>query len=543
MGLGVNSLDNINLLVFQVADSDRLVEKSLDSSPPSTVIGSSSISDVFVPSESTPLNLFSKSLREVMVLKETGKITDPEILKEIEGIKLREQTYKDLLAKGESVDEVVALIQNDTKYINETVLDKVKITDNKQNQQNIIYQRSTGEDMSKIADRNATWRQALAAGSKEDMENRIFENIQAEDEKLRNLTQSNTAEGQQEAHRRLKNKEIALESSKGLGIQSLLKEENVSRETKYNEQIQYTIKTNTENLLKNNTRELEELSRIPESDLTVQQRERKETLKDQNQAIEEMMRKEGWLDDYLRNMNEADRKRLEEKAKDGTLDDEETNQILNRGLADSDKSGRIMRGFYTADEEEFRKLMGLDKQSFYDQYSDRYQLDKVLKKEMALSLRQGTYSDASYYGSLDSRAASDGEGAKNSNLSPEQKVANMILERESHGLRGAAAKNFTNKDIAQKLGLKPDHPIVLAIAAGDYGLAQELSVGLNVETSVNAIAAATTEPDNQGFDAWLSFSNSAIPTDNNSVTSTEESNKPFNPFAEDKLSNLNLTFS
>jgi hypothetical protein len=137
MGLGVNSLDNINLLVFQVADSDRLVEKSLDSSPPSTVIGSSSISDVFVPSESTPLNLFSKSLREVMVLKETGKITDPEILKEIEGIKLREQTYKDLLAKGESVDEVVALIQNDTKYINETVLDKVKITDNKQNQQNI----------------------------------------------------------------------------------------------------------------------------------------------------------------------------------------------------------------------------------------------------------------------------------------------------------------------------------------------------------------------------------------------------------------------
>jgi hypothetical protein len=108
-----------------------------------------------------------------------------------------------------------------------------------------------------------------------------------------------------------------------------------------------------------------------------------------------MMRKDGWLDDYLRNMNEADRKRLEEKAKDGTLGDEESDQILNKSLADSDKSGRIMRGFYTADEEEFRKLMGLDKQSFYDQYSDRYQLDKVLKKEMALSLRQNTYSDAS----------------------------------------------------------------------------------------------------------------------------------------------------
>jgi hypothetical protein len=545
MGLGVNSLDSsVVLPVFQASRPiGELTEDLPNSSSP---LVASLAPDVFVSSESSsPLEALRKSLEEMKKLEQSGQITDPALLKQIRESELREQTYKELLSQGES-SELTAFIVDDVrslKNIIENTTNKhqqwADLNAKEQNQQNIIYQRYTGGDREEIASPNATWRQKTLAARPEDMEKGILENFQAEDQELASLSQSNPGEAQ----RRLNNKREALESSKGLGIQSLLKEENVSRETKYNEQIQYTIKTNTENLLKNNTRELEELSRIPESDLTVQQRERKETLKDQNQAIEEMMRKEGWLDDYLRNMNEADRKRLEEKAKDGTLDDEETNQILNRGLADSDKSGRIMRGFYTADEEEFRKLMGDDKQSFYDKYSDRYQLDKVLKKEMALSLRQGTYSDASYYGSLDSRAASDGEGAKNSNLSPEQKVANMILERESHGLRGAAAKNFTNKDIAQKLGLKPDHPIVLAIAAGDYGLAQELSVGLNVETSVNAIAAATTEPDNQGFDAWLSFSNSAIPTDNNSVTSTEESNKPFNPFAEDKLSNLNLTFS
>ena len=40
----------------------RLVEKPLDSPSPSSVIESSSVSDVFVHSESTSLNLFSKSL-------------------------------------------------------------------------------------------------------------------------------------------------------------------------------------------------------------------------------------------------------------------------------------------------------------------------------------------------------------------------------------------------------------------------------------------------------------------------------------------------
>jgi hypothetical protein len=118
---------------------------------------------------------------------------------------------------------------------------------------------------------------------------------------------------------------------------------------------------------------------------------------------------------------------------------------------------------------------------------------------MALSLRQGTYSDASYYGSLDSKAASD---VGDSNLSPEQKVANMILELQSRGELNTAAQNLTNKDIALKLGLKPDHPIVLAIASGDYDLAQKLSVGLNVEASIQSMA---DEPENPGLEEWLNF--------------------------------------
>ncbi len=94
----------------------------------------------------------------------------------------------------------------------------------------------------------------------------------------------------------------------------------------------------------------------------------------------------------------------------------------------------------------------------------------------------------------------------------------MISELQSRGELSSAEQNLNNKDIAQKLGLKPDHPIVLAIAAGDYDLAQKLSVGLTVATSVNAIAPENaTAPDNQGLDVWLSISNSVKPTDENNL--------------------------
>ncbi|MBU6195996.1 MAG: hypothetical protein KGO93_00330 [Cyanobacteria bacterium REEB446] len=175
--------------------------------------------------------------------------------------------------------------------------------------------------------------------------------------------------------------------------------------------------------------------------------------------------------------------------------------------------------FDSKEDQNFRSLF---------KYSDRYQLDKVLKKEMALSLRQRTYSDASYYGSIDSKAALD---VGDSNLSPEEKVANMILELQSRGALTLAEQSLTNKDIAQKLGLKPDHPIVLAIAAGDYDLAQELSVGLNVEASINAIAPENAIANKGLDDEWLSISNSVIPI--------EESN-PSKLTGGSKF--LNLTF-
>ena len=150
---------------------------------------------------------------------------------------------------------------------------------------------------------------------------------------------------------------------------------------------------------------------------------------------------------------------------------------------------------------------------------------------MALSLRQGNYSDASYYGSLDSRAASDGEGAKNSNLSPEQKVANIILELESRGALTPAELNLTNKDIAQKLGLKPDHPIVLAIVDGNYDSARKLSIGLNVETSINAIApenAIATATTDTLDEEWLSISNSVIPIEESNPSKLTGGSKFFN---------------
>lgn len=483
MGLGVSSFDSgLVLPVFQAPlPVGESTENMSNSSFP---LVASLAPDVFVSSESSsPLEALRKSLEEVKKLEQSGQITDPALLKQIREIELRGQTYKELLSQGES-SELTAFIVDDVRSLKNIIESKTNkhqqradLNAKERDQQKIVYQRSTGKDMSKIEDPNAAWWQALAAGSKQDIEDQTFENIQAEDEKLRNLIQSNTVEAQQEALTMLNNKEEALQSSKALGIRTLVEEENIyiPSRTKDNEELKYQVKTGMENGLKNAIKELQELTKIPASDLTRQQIERKEALEYGIQYRQNMMRKEGWLDDYLRNMNEADRKRLEQKAKDGTLDDEETNQILNRGLADSDKSGRIIRGFYTLGDEEFKKRMGRDKQSFYNQNNGRYQLDKVLKKEMALSLRQGTYSDASYYGSLDSKAASDGEGAKNP-ISPEERVA----ELRSRGQLTSAELNLTNKYIAQQLGLKPGHPVVLAIAAGDYKLALKLSEGLDL---------------------------------------------------------------
>jgi hypothetical protein len=102
----------------------------------------------------------------------------------------------------------------------------------------------------------------------------------------------------------------------------------------------------------------------------------------------------------------------------------------------------------------------------------------------------------------------------------------MILELESRGALTPAEQSLTNKDIAQRLGLKPDHPIVLAIAAGDYDSARKLSIGLNVEASINPIVAKTqAETTGDQVDPWRVIS----------VPSTEKS--------DNRMEFFNLSFS
>ena len=168
-------------------------------------------------------------------------------------------------------------------------------------------------------------------------------------------------------------------------------------------------------------------------------------------------------------------------------------------------------------------MTGLTHEEYHAKYKDQMNLDKseFIKTNIELKVysRDSAYDSSSY-------SSNSKNDSKDSNLSLEQRVENMISELQSRGELSSAEQNLNNKDIAQKLGLKPDHPIVLAIASGDYDLAQKLSVGLTVATSVNAIAPENaTAADNQH--EWLSFSNSVIPT---------EENNPGNKF-------LNLTFA
>jgi hypothetical protein len=141
------------LPVFQVSLSvGELTENLPNSSSP---LVASLAPDVFVSSESiSPFEALRKSLEEMKKLEQSGQITDTAFLKQIREIELREQTYKELLSQGES-SELTAFIVDDVRS-----LKIIENTTQKQNQQNIIYQRSTGEDMSKIADPNAAWWQA-----------------------------------------------------------------------------------------------------------------------------------------------------------------------------------------------------------------------------------------------------------------------------------------------------------------------------------------------------------------------------------------------
>jgi hypothetical protein len=214
MGLGVNSFDSGMVSpVFQVPPSVGELTENL---PNSSVV--SLAPDVFVSAESSsPLEALNKSLQEVKKLEQLGQITDPALLKKIKEIELREQTYKELLSQGES-PELTAFILDDVRFLKNTIETKTNthqqladLNAKKRDQQNIIYQRYTGGEMSEIADPNATWRKILAVSPEaietrpEDIEKRLLENFQAENRKLIALSQSDEIQNKEKAQAKNQN--------------------------------------------------------------------------------------------------------------------------------------------------------------------------------------------------------------------------------------------------------------------------------------------------------------------------------------------------
>jgi hypothetical protein len=213
-------------------------------------------------------------------------------------------------------------------------------------------------------------------------------------------------------------------------------------------------------------------------------------------------------------LSPEEQERLLEDIKNKKLT-EESLQAINRATAAADETQTINEGFFASSKQRMKKMTGLTHEEYYEKYRVPMNLDKseFIKTNIDLKVysRDSAYDSSSYY-------SNNEKDPKNSNLSLEQKVEDMISELESRGELTPAEQNLTNKDIAQRLGLKPDHPIVLAIARGEYDSARELSIGLNLETSVNAIAPENAiASGNQGLRAWLSFSNSVIPTHENNL--------------------------
>lgn len=213
-------------------------------------------------------------------------------------------------------------------------------------------------------------------------------------------------------------------------------------------------------------------------------------------------------DKILSKLSPEEQKRFFEDIKNKKLT-EESLQAINRATAAADETGTINEGFFALSKQSKRQVTGMTHEEYHAKYKDQMNLDKseFIKTNIELKVysRDSAYDSSSY-------SSNSKNDSKDSNLSLEQKVEDMISELQSRGELSSAEQSLNNKDIAQKLGLKPDHPIVLAIAAGDYDLAQRLSAGLNVETSVNAIATENNATVTDGLEEWLS---SVKPIDEN----------------------------
>jgi hypothetical protein len=222
-------------------------------------------------------------------------------------------------------------------------------------------------------------------------------------------------------------------------------------------------------------------NKLKNPNLTNEQRQSYEQRIEKIEKAIELLKKiendKDFQDKIWSQLSEEQQKSILEDIKDGELT-EESIQAINRATAAAEvavyKTQTINEGFFALSKQRMREVTGLTHEDYYEKYRVQMNLDK------------SEFIKTNY-------SSNNEKDSKNSNLSLEQKIEDMILELQSRGALTPAEQSLTNKDIAQRLGLKPDHPIVLAIARGEYDSARKLSIGLNLETSVNAIAAPTTD--------------------------------------------------
>ncbi|MFM7458043.1 MAG: hypothetical protein ACKO3R_05225 [bacterium] len=268
-------------------------------------------------------------------------------------------------------------------------------------------------------------------------------------------------------------------------------------------------------------------NRLEDPNLTPEQRQSDEQRIEKIEKAIELLKKiendKDFQDKIWSKLSEEQQKSILEDIKDGELTKEST-QAISIATAAADTTQTINEGFFASSKQGMKDMTGMTHEDYYETYRVQMNLDKseFIKTNIELKVysRDSSYDSSSY-------SSNNEKDPKNSNLSPEQKVAMILEELQSRGALTPAELNLTNKDIAQKLGLKPDHPIVLAIVAGDYDLAQKLSVGLNIETSINAIPAVMTT-DNQDLDPWFAVSNSVTPTEESNSFNLQGSREFFN---------------
>jgi len=448
MGLGENSLTNsLPRLGFN----------------PSSVLALPELNSTSVSDPAALLKDLNVDYEELLKLEKEGRIKLTDKQKDgLAEISERINAYN----SAADLSSLSDLIQADQAFTKGLVQHFQKeITEQKD-----IFQAATGLHEPEVVSALKEWRDGGAS-----LEN-IQETIELEQQKTLTLAETNpdlAIERTRIMKSNLKDLDTVLSDIKP----EIIAESSNSTEKK--------LQNILEKTLTEHRAELKELNQISESELSPEQREkyreRKRDLEAAIQRYEEIMKEEGWEKRVYDSLTEEEKKKLE-----ANPDSDEAAQIVNRAVTDYDETGKIMRGFYALSDDRFTKLLGSNKQEFYNQYQSKYSLDSVLRKDMLRDLRAGTYSDASYYYA---ERVSDAENPNEANaLSGENlqtRLSNLIADLESHGEIRSAEQNQASREIAAKLGLEEDHPIVQALINGDYVRAQELADGTSIAASIS----------------------------------------------------------